>query len=105
MIHYLSAHDESTKFGVEMRLFLKRYRICTVVRNLDSEVENLMKIFTRLRYPELLQITLKEKARMIRERRTEEKKDIKYLVAHNSDLIENLREILKPTNVNTVTKA
>lgn len=67
-----------------------------VVKNL-GELESMMEVFTRLGYPKSSNHP-KKKSENDTRREKKEKKDVVYLVTPNTDLLESLREILKPTN-------
>lgn len=73
-IHYLSAHSEKTKTGAVIGFFLRALRICDN-EFLDDEIIYVTETFRKLLYPLGVIKKLKNKAKMIYERKSEEKEE------------------------------
>ena len=94
-IHFFSAHSEKIKSGAIIGLFLRALRICSP-EYLEEEFGTIITAFKRLQYPEGMLLRLREKARVIRQRGSRERKrDTRpLLVIPHSTLTEQLEKHL-----------
>ena len=101
IIHYFSAHSKRVKSGVVIGFFLRAYRICSDDL-LQDEIDRIIAIFTKLKYPLAELISFREKARkiMARPRRADSqpraKKQTHLVIAPHSTFSEPVRALLSP---------
>ena len=76
---YLSAHSEKTKTGVLIGFFLRAFRICDI-EFLEDEVKYITEAFRNLLYPPGVTKKLKNRARKVHERKSEENKKKKQVL-------------------------
>ena len=65
-IHYYSGHNQRIKTGVLIGFFLRAYRVCSSIY-LEEELNHIIDMFSKLKYPLWTILKCKHKAKNIRE--------------------------------------
>ena len=103
-IHFYSAHNNRVKSGIIIGFFLRAYRVCSE-EYLDSEIEHIQNTFRNLKYPKVMVLRCKIKAKKIRSNKQKtDKKKSRVIVVPESKHLDTIAQFLKPADVIVVGK-
>ena len=101
-IHYYSGHNQRIKTGVLIGFFLRAYRVCSSIY-LEEELNHIIDMFSKLKYPLWTILKCKHKAKNIRERNKVNHEDNRRtLIVPNSQQGELISKYLQKANLNII---